>query len=146
MILWNFSTQPSLTTLACSALPKMITWLAKQTNNRQANSWGINKLLDNFNLGIVDSEHDITCWIQPVRSLVQHHSRPFIVHHIKIMLPLISRCSLLIKRSDALKTHRITCMVHPLHPGVAFLYPLQTLENLNVFWCSQEVQKSNTGL
>ena len=41
---------------------------AKQTNKRQANAWGTNKLLDNSSLIIVNSEHYIVtlvkyCWI-----------------------------------------------------------------------------------
>ena len=33
---------------------------------------------------------------------------------------------------------------NPLHPGVAFLYPLKTLEDLKVFWCFQgDIEKQH---
>ena len=35
--------------------------------------------------------------------------------------------------------------INPLQPGLAFLHPLKTSENLKVFWCFQGVWKSNAG-
>ena len=66
---------------------KMITWLIKQSNTGQANSWGIKNLLDNFNFTIVNPEYDIACVIQPIRFLAQDHPRSFFVHHMETMLP-----------------------------------------------------------
>ena len=44
MIWWNFSEQPSLTTLVCSPLAKMITRLRKQSNTQQVNAWDNKKI------------------------------------------------------------------------------------------------------
>ena len=63
MILRNFSEQALLTALAPLSPhtnKKIITWPTKQTNTRQ----GTNILLCNFNLFIVNLEHDISCWVR----------------------------------------------------------------------------------
>ena len=45
----------------------MITWLTKKANNQQGNARGTDKLPDHSVLTIVNSEHDIACWLQPIR-------------------------------------------------------------------------------
>ena len=30
-------------------------------------------------------------------------------------------------------------LIHPLQPGIAYLYPLKTIENLKIFWCFKGV-------
>ena len=60
--------------------------LTKQTNTRQTNAWGTNKLQYNPDLTIVKSKNNIAWWIQPMRPVAQHHKAPFFVHDRKILL------------------------------------------------------------
>lgn len=63
--------------------------LIKQTNTRQTNAWGTNKLQDNPDLTSVKSKNNIAWWIQPMRPLAQHHKMLFFVHNRKILLYIL---------------------------------------------------------
>ena len=66
VISWYFAEQSPLTPSPLLPLPKNSYVAYKKKNNCKAHAQG-NKLLDNSSLTIVNSEHDIVCWIQPIR-------------------------------------------------------------------------------
>ena len=67
--------------LFATAKKKIVTWLTKQTKTKQANAGGNNKLLDNSSLAVVNSEHDIAFWVNPMRSLAQDHQMTLFGYH-----------------------------------------------------------------
>ena len=55
------------------------------------------------------------------------------------------RFSRILKKISQIQKNDTSEVLNPSQPHVAFLYPLKTSENLQIF-CFQGVQKSNTGL